>query len=313
MTSAPPATRTVRFAQERAVGAILAAQRHGGADPAFRLDPGGTIHRWWLGWRTPDGPATLRIDAAPVAAQVLARSWGPGAAWALSRVPELLGEGDDPAGFVPRHPVLVEAARRMPGLRVPRSGLVVQTLVPIVIEQKVTGREAFAAYRLLVRRFGQPAPGPGAERGLRVPPTPAEWAAVPSWEWLRAGVDGGRSRPAVTAAGYASRLEECLALEPDAARGRMEALPGIGPWTSAEVAQRALGDADAVSVGDYHVAKDIGWALVGEPVDDDGMLELLRPYQGHRFRVQRLLELAGIQRPRRGPRMAPRSHLPVRR
>jgi 3-methyladenine DNA glycosylase/8-oxoguanine DNA glycosylase len=93
----------------------------------------------------------------------------------------------------------------------------------------------------------------------------------------------------------------------------MESLPGIGRWSSAEVAQRALGDADAVSVGDYHVAKDIGWAMTGAPVDDDGMLELLEPYRGHRFRVQRLIELSGIHRPRRGPRMAPRGHLPVRR
>ncbi len=313
MTAAEPASRTVRFGDERAVGAILAAQRHGGSDPAFRVDSGGRVHRWWLGWRTPDGPATLRIDAAPVTSEATAHAWGPGASWALSRVPELLGDADDPSGFVPGHPVLAEAARRLPGYRVPRSGLVVQTLVPVVIEQKVTGREAFAAYRLLVRRFGEPAPGPGADRGLYVPPTAAGWAAVPSWEWLRAGVDGGRSRPAVTAVGYAGRLEESLTLDPAAARARMEALPGIGPWTSAEVAQRALGDADAVSVGDYHVAKDVGWALVGEPVDDEGMLELLRPYAGHRFRVQRLLELTGVHRPRRGPRMAPRRHLPVRR
>ena len=90
-------------------------------------------------------------------------------------------------------------------------------------------------------------------------------------------------------------------------------MPGIGVWTAAEVAQRALGDPDAVSYGDYHVAKNIGWALTGSEVDDDGLAELLEPYAGHRYRVQRLLELAGAYRPRRGPRMAPRTHLPRRR
>jgi len=87
-------------------------------------------------------------------------------------------------------------------------------------------------------------------------------------------------------------------------------VPGVGVWTAAETAQRALGDADAVSFGDYHVARNIGWALTGEELDDDGLAELLEPYRGHRYRVQRLLELAGAMRPRRGPRMPPRRHLP---
>ena len=42
-------------------------------------------------------------------------------------------------------------------------------------------------------------------------------------------------------------------------------LPGVGEWTAAETAQRAFGDADALSVGDYHLAKVIGWSLLGRP------------------------------------------------
>ena len=166
---------------------------------------------------------------------------------------------------------------------------------------------------------------PGAARGtgeraavgeptrLWVAPAPATWARIPSWDFLRAGLDGGRSDTVVRAARAAGRLEECVRLEPAAARRRLRAVPGVGVWTAAEVAQRALGDADAVSFGDYHVAKDIGWALTGSEVDDDGLAELLEPYAGHRYRVQRLLELSGAHRPRRGPRMRPRTHLPVRR
>lgn len=92
----------------------------------------------------------------------------------------------------------------------------------------------------------------------------------------------------------------------------MTSLPGVGHWTWAEVAQRALGLPDEVSFGDYHVAKDIGWALTGRPVDDAGLAELLEPWRGHRYRVQRLLELGGHHRPRRGPRTPMPTHLPVR-
>jgi 3-methyladenine DNA glycosylase/8-oxoguanine DNA glycosylase len=74
------------------------------------------------------------------------------------------------------------------------------------------------------------------------------------------------------------------------------------------VGQRALGDADAVSVGDFHLAGLVGWALVGEKVDDDGMLELLAPYQGHRYRAVRMIELSGLHPPRRGPRYAGRDY-----
>ena len=151
--------------------------------------------------------------------------------------------------------------------------------MPAVIEQKVTGQEAFSGYRSLVRRYGTAAPGPA--EGLLAPPTAAGWAAIPSWAWLQASVDGARSRTVVRAAGFAGRLEEAVGLGTPEAHRRMRALPGIGVWTAAEVAQRALGDAEAVSFGDYHVAKDIGWTLTGTPVDDDGLAELLEPYAGH--------------------------------
>ncbi|WP_299442900.1 DNA-3-methyladenine glycosylase [uncultured Phycicoccus sp.] len=302
--------RVVRAARPVPVAAVLSVFRRGGGDPTSRRDDTGL----WFAWRTPDGPVTLRLTAPrAVAEEVTVQAWGSGASWMLEQVPALLGEADDPSGFdAGHHRLVAEEWRRHPGWRVPRSGLVVQNLVASVIEQKVTGKEAFAGYRRLVRRFGEPAPGPGEAMRLVVPPTPAGWAAVPSWEWLAAGVDPGRSRTVAAAVRYAGRLEECASMPRDAAHARLTALPGIGRWTWAEVAQRALGLADEVSFGDYHVAKDIGWALTGTPVDDDGLAELLEPWAGHRYRVQRLLELGGHHRPRRGPRMSTPTHLPVR-
>ena len=303
----PQRSRVWRSARPLSVSAILSTLRHGGGDPTFIRGRGGSVVR---GLRTPEGLATLELQTRPADAEVVARAWGPGAEWALDGIPDLLGESDDASGFVAHHELVAQAARRFTGWRVPRSRLVFESLAPAVIEQKVTGKEAFAGFRQLVRRFGEPAPGPYASVGLFVQPSPAAWAAIPSWHWLKASVDPARSRTVVGAARAAGRLEQTVDMAPLAGRTRMRALPGIGAWTAAEVAQRALGDADAVSFGDYHVAKDITWALLGEVRDDDVLAELLEPYAGHRYRVQRLLELSGYRRPRHGLRMAPRTHLP---
>lgn len=309
--SAAPDERTT-YAPGRPVPllAIIGPLRHGAGDPTFRSVDGST----WLGQRTPEGPATLRLDVRRAADGdvVEAAAWGPGARWAVAQVPELLGDRDDLSGFVPapEHPVLRRVHRERPHWRVPRSGLVVSELVPVVVEQRVTGRQAFQAYRRLVRGYGEPAPGPGADLGLLVQPTVAQWRRVPSWVWLRAGVDAQRADTVMRALAVAPRLAEITGLAPADARRRLRLVPGIGVWTAAEIAQRALGDADAVSVGDYHVAKHVTHALEGVVGDDARMLELLRPYAGHRFRVQRLLETAGVGAPRRGPRITLPTHLP---
>lgn len=289
------------------LAAVLGPLRRGSGDPTFRHLPGAGI---WRAARTPEGPATTALRVPPGTAEVEVRAWGPGAQWALDAVPDLLGAGDDPAGFEPRHPVVREAWRRHAGWRVPRSRGVVEVLVPAVLEQKVTGREAWRAFRSLVRRYGEKAPGPVDDLpgGLWLQPAARTWARVPSWDWHRAGVDLSRSRTVVTAAAVAGRLEALADLPPADAATRLRSLPGIGVWTAAEVAQRALGDADAVSVGDYHLSSVVGHALVGERVDDDAMLELLEPYRGHRYRAVRMIELAGVRPERHGPRYAGRDY-----
>ena len=102
--------------------------------------------------------------------------------------------------------------------------------------------------------------------------------------------------------------QQVLELDPDEADRRLRSLPGIGLWTSAEIRQRAAGDPDAVSIGDYHLPRAVGWTLAGRITDDAGMLELLAPYAGHRYRVTRLIELSGGHPPRRGPRMPVRDY-----
>ena len=236
--------------------------------------------------------------------EVAATAWGDGAAWLLEHVPDWLGASDDPTGLRPTHPVLREAVRRLAGPRIGRTGLVMEALLPAILEQKVTGAESRRAWSTLVRRHGEPAPGPAA--GLFVVPTPEQWRAIPSWEWHRVGVGPQRAVTCVRAAAVAARLEQAASLPPDQADVRLRAVPGVGAWTSAEVRARALGDPDAVSVGDAHVPRLITYALTGEVSDsDDVMLAALRPYEGHRYRVQRALELSGLKAPRFGPRYAP--------
>jgi endonuclease III len=287
----------------------LSVHRHGGGDPAYGADAVGAIWRTSL---TPDGPGTLRVRSrgaapGPGGAVVIAQAWGPGAGWLLDALPAQLGFHDDRAGFAARHPVIGELALSFEGLRVGRGGRVFEALVPAVLEQKVVGREAHRAWRFLLRAHGSPAPGP-APAGMRVFPPPRTWARIPSWDWHRAGVEGVRARTIINAAAAAARLEDALDLDPAEADRRLRSLPGIGPWTSAEIRQRAMGDPDAVSVGDYHLPNAVGWTLARRKTDDAGMLELLAPYAGHRYRVTRLIELGGSFPPRRGPRMPVRDY-----
>ncbi|MFD5573110.1 DNA-3-methyladenine glycosylase family protein [Streptomyces cadmiisoli] len=280
------------------LGLVLGPLRRGPGDPTFRATPDGSV---WRASRTPVGPGTLRVSAR--GGEVRGEAWGPGAEWLLDRLPEMLGAADDPSVFAPRHRIVALARHRRPGLRLTRTGLVLESLIPSVLEQKVTTDEAYRAWRLLVRKFGEPAPGPAPER-MSVMPAPRTWALIPSWEWHRAGVDNKRASTILRAVQVAARLEEAVRMDAAAAQARLEVLPGIGPWTSAETVQRSHGAADAVTVGDLHLPGIVGFALAGDrDADDAVMLELLEPYAGQRHRAARLILLSGRVPPRRAPRM----------
>lgn len=272
--------------------------RRGPGDPTFRADGGGV----WRTTRTDEGVATLRYTQ-PRPDVLRCEGWGAGARSAVAAAPELLGERDDPSGFDPGIRLLDDAHRRHAGLRMVRTGRVFEALVPAILEQKVITLQAHDSWRRLVWRFGEPAPGP-TPRQMMVAPTPERWGSIPSWEWHAAGVDPRRARTIVNASRYAARLEEVVGMSPADAAARLTLLPGIGGWTAAEVAQRALGDADALSVGDYHLSNYVGHALWGRDMTDDEMVAAMTPWAGHRHRVVRLLGAAGVRgRPRRGPRM----------
>jgi hypothetical protein len=280
------------------VTTTLAPLRRGRFDPAHQRRADGY---WWAAL-TPSGPATLQLVVA--GGEVLARAWGAGADWQLDRVPVLLGAGDDWDGLdVSAYPGLVRVRRAHPGLRLPSTGLIMDSLVPAILEQKVTGQQARGAWAGLLSGYGEPAPGPFGD-GLRVPPPPAVLLQIPTWQWHRWDVDHSRLRTLRAAATVATRLEECAgATYADAAR-RLRLVPGIGVWTAAETTQRALGDPDAISLNDYHVHNQVVYALTGRPRGTDEEMEtLLAPWAGQRQRIVRLIETARIAAPRFGPRV----------
>jgi 3-methyladenine DNA glycosylase/8-oxoguanine DNA glycosylase len=291
---------SIDFAGPASPGYTLSPLRRGGGDPCFVTAPDGAI------WRTSlmrSGPVTARISRSGPCT-VACEAWGSGAAEFAAGLPSLLGADDDASGFSPVEPTIAEAHRRVPHLRLGRTERVLEALIPAVIEQRVAGKDAFRAWRLLVTKYGAPAPGPAPSR-MRVPPPADVWRRIPSWEFHLANVDPGRARTLVGCAQRADSLERLVTRPTEQARKALTSLPGVGVWTAAETAQRAFGDADALSIGDYHLAKVVGWSLLGHPIDDDAMVALLAPLRPHRHRAVRLLEVSGLARnPRFGARQA---------
>ena len=267
----------------------------GAGDPTMRIGPGDA----WRAMRTAGGPATLHVRS--LGHDIEAEAWGPGAGWALENAPALIGSLDDDTGFEPHHDVVAELWRHHRGVRITRSGAVVHALIPTILEQRVTGHEARRAYRSMVLATSEPAPG---DAGLFLPPDPDRIAETPYFTFHPWGVERRRAETVRRVCAQAARLDACAALPLDEAKARLLSVPGVGPWTVAEIARMALGDADAVSIGDFHLPNVVCWALAGEARGtDERMLEVLKPYRGHRGRVQILLEAGHIGAPAFGPRM----------
>lgn len=293
MSDSASVVRSVVFAGPVNPAMTLSPLRRGPGDPCYQIVDGAI-------WRTslmPSGPVTARI-AKSAPETVACEAWGSGAIEFVDRLPALLGGDDDSTGFAPTEPTIAAAHRAVPHLRLGRTDRVMEALIPAVLEQRVAGKDAFRAWRLLVTKFGTPAPGPAPAR-MRVPLSADAWRFIPSWEFHLANVDPSRARTVVGCARRADSLERLTV------RTALTSLPGIGEWTAAETAQRAWGDADALSVGDYHLANMVGSSLLGHRIDDAAMLELLEPLRPHRHRAVRLLEVSGLARnPRFGARQA---------
>jgi len=286
------------------IGACLSAYRFGTGDPTTRLSPG----EFWRASFTPFGPATLRIrwDPADRDGQTIeAEAWGDGRDWMMQRAEAMTGAFDPGYHFVDAHPAVLRSQRNHPGVRFGASSMLYHELVPTILGQRITGGEAIRQWHRLCRKLGAPSPGPGPENGagLLLPPSPATLAGRPAWWFHPLGVEAKRAEALRTVARHADKMWAWSRLDTTALGTKLALLPGIGPWTIGSVMASAVGDPDAVAVGDFHLKNWVSYALDGRPRGtDERMLELLAPYAGQRGRVVRLLLLDGPSPPAFGPR-----------
>ena len=217
-------------------------------------------------------------------------------------------------------PLVARLAREHRGLRLPATGRVFQRLLRAVLEQKVTGKEAYRAYAATVRHFhqasgGEPAPGPAAAAAACRPTRPRS-PPPPYWVFHPFGMEQRRADTLLRAAAVAARLEAAHRRRRGAPR-RLTAIPGIGAVDRGRGGPGRFGDPDAVSVGDYHIPHMVAWALAGEAragarerapgalsPADRACSSCSSRSRGHRGRVCVLLEHAGLGAPRFGPRHA---------
>lgn len=290
--------RTLRLPFPIDVRRTLWGVRRGRSDPTCRFADDGL----WRASRTADGPATIRLVVDDD--QVMATAWGEGADAALDAVPALIGCDDDDGDFSPTHPVVARLWRDHAAVRVPRSGAITEMLIKVVLEQRVTTFEARRSQAQLAAKWGEAAPGPV---DLMLPPDPKVLAGVAYYDLHVLGVEKKRADTVRRVAANAHRLDGLANVAIDEAYARLQAIPGVGAWTAAETALVALGDPDAVPVGDANLPNQVTYALTGTAVnDDDAMLEALAPFAGQRGRVIRLIGAGGIQAPRTAPKYSPR-------
>lgn len=288
------------------IGATLSCYRQGRNDPTTWIDrvgrgvagSGRFVRATW----TPDGPATLMIRWSPDA-EIEAETWGPGATWLLGRVPWMVGDLDVGAPHLESdpHPTVAASCRANRHVRIGASGTLYHELLPNILQQRITALEAKHQWAALCRALGDPAPGPFS--GLLLPPAPEVLRRQPSWWFHPLGIERKRAQPLIDVARHASKMWSWAELEPVEAARLLRLIPGIGVWTVGVVLGPAMGDTDAVPVGDYHVKNIIGYNLAGEArATDERMLELLEPYAGQRGRVVSAVMAHGAGAPKFGPK-----------
>jgi AraC family transcriptional regulator of adaptative response / DNA-3-methyladenine glycosylase II len=169
---------------------------------------------------------------------------------------------------------LVSAA---PGRRVPRTVDGAEMAVRAVLGQQISTAAARAHAGRIVARCGEPVEDPDGTLTHVFPEAEALSA-------VEVAMPAGRLRTlhALIRALGAGELDLSPGGERERARATLEALPGVGPWTSEVVLMRALGDPDAFPVTDLGVRR--GASAVGLPGGRAGLIawaERWRPWRAY--------------------------------
>ena len=287
------------------IGATLSWFRHGGGDPTtwqttIGRGPSGAGH-FVRATLTPDGPGTLSLRWR--GDTIAVETYGPGGPWLEQQAAPMAGAADaDEHGLeASEHPVVVSAARANRHLRFGASRDLYHELLPTIIEQRITIGEAHRQWQRLCLELSEPAPGPFTR--LLLPPDPSVLARQPVWWFHPLGVERTRAQTLVEVARHASKFWAWSTLGPVEAARKLRLIRGVGQWTVGSVLGPALGDPDAVAVGDFHLKNVVAYNLAGEARGtDERMLELLEPFAGQRGRVVRYVARHGSPAPKFGPK-----------
>jgi AraC family transcriptional regulator, regulatory protein of adaptative response / DNA-3-methyladenine glycosylase II len=213
---------------------------------------------------------------------------------AVERCRRLLDLDADPAA-VDAHlgsdPLLADAVRVRPGLRVAGSVDPVELAVRTLLGQQVTVAAGQTLTARLVERYGEPL---GAAIGGVTHRFPTvERLATADLNWL--GVPRSR-RLALTGLSVAlaeGRLVLDVGVDRDEVRAQLASLPGIGPWTVEEIALRGLRDPDAFPATDLALRR----AAARFGLAPDGLLD--RAERWRPWRAYAAEHLWALDRPQR--------------
>ena len=280
--------------------------RFGSQDPTFRLRNGELT----LATITPDGPATVSIGPKGPAS-----FHGAGRAVVAARRPDPRGDDDTFTSLEDDCPGSAAATtfdvvrgleKRWGHVRFGHTADVYRAALTATLGQRITAAEAVRQWRRLCRTYGHL-----IDDELVTPPDPEVLSRLVPYELHRHGIEEARARTLIAIAKVFDR-PGVHHVDPDAAMERLcREVPRFGPWTHALVRAEALGDPDAVAVGDFHLKNVVATALGGRSRGtDDEMLEHLAPYAGQRGRILSWLGMEGVRAPKFGPR---RRNIDIRR
>ncbi|MFJ3175600.1 AlkA N-terminal domain-containing protein [Streptomyces roseus] len=158
-------------------------------------------------------------------------------------------------------PLLAPLVDKAPGRRVPRTVDAAEFAVRAVLGQQVSTAAARTHAARLVAAHGEPVADPDPEGGLtHLFPSPQALTAL---DPRSLALPASRRTTLTTLVGALADGSLPLGIDSDweAARARLNELPGFGPWTTEVIAMRALGDPDAFLPSDLGVrraAKELG-------------------------------------------------------
>lgn len=234
--------------------------------------------------RLPHGPATVALTPRPDGVAGTLRPSDPqDTAAGVERCRRILDLDADPRA-VTRHlgddPVVGPLVRARPGTRLPGNPDGFEALVRAVVGQQISVAGARTVLGRIVAALGEPLAAPDGDVTTCFP-TPEAVAGAPrdAFPMPRARADTLRRVAEAAASGE-------LVVEPgtdrDELRRRLLAVPGVGPWTVAYVALRALGDPDVFLPTDLGVRRALERrGLPGDPRAASRLAESWRPWRSY--------------------------------